>query len=252
MDKLPYNFGYLVHSVSLVLLFILTAGHHSRNLSRLKSEKNILELYQDCIEILTKFATNWPSAELHLNHLQKLAEKYNLNKNFQSPTSSRSSSPLTNSIQSALEQINNDLLDEQFIRESTTTSNSSVNNISNNITTNNNNNNNGLNPFQLFEVQFPMFGLNQEENFQPIDYNQELNSFQQSTGMMDPQFMPPQVQYQQQQQQPQPAYNPYQDFPTFPTQQQPQSSPQSSNDIAPLDEEFIHDAQFPELPNINF
>lgn len=250
VDKLPYNFGYLVHSVSLVLLFILTAGHHSRNLSRLKSEKNILELYQDCIEILTKFATNWPSAELHLNHLQKLAEKYNLNKNFQSPTSSRSSSPLTNSIQSALEQINNDLLDEQFVKESTTTSNSSMNNIPNNIT-NNNNNNNGLNPFQLFEVQFPMFGLNQEENFQPIDYNQELNSFQQSTGMMDPQFMPPQVQYHQQQQ-PQPVYNPYQDFPTFPTQQQPQSSPQSSNDMAPLDEEFIHDAKFPELPNINF
>jgi len=157
IDKLPYNFGYSIHSVALVLLFILTAGH-TKNLSKLKTETNILELYQDSIEVLNKFATNWSSAELHLNHLQKLGEKYDLDKNYQTPTSD-SSSPLSRSIQSTLEQINNDNMTNKppmIISEETMNTTVDNPNIESSI------------PCQILDNQFPMFIGQQEPGSFPI------------------------------------------------------------------------------------
>lgn len=289
VDKLPYNFGYLVHSVSLVLLFILTTGH-SKNLYKLKTETNIWELYQDSTEILRKFATNWPSAELHLNHLQRLGEKYDLEKACQTP-SSRASSPLSKSIQSALEQINDDILNEQFMRESTTSSNSSTNNAtSNDPNSNTNNTPNNLNSFQLFEMKFPMFGLNQQEPFATtLPYtNQETypqSQFQQRPQgntqiplnpqgpqrINPPPFMNPQMYAQSNHQPPPPppapgsqiyqqnyqeAYTAYPQFHQVLENPQVQrfnpSSSSGGSDVLPLDEEFIHDAKVPDLTNINF
>lgn len=250
IDKLPYNFGYSIHSVALVLLFILTAGH-TKNLSKLKAETNILELYQNCVEVLNKFATNWPSAELHLEQLQKLGDKYDLDKNYQTPTST-ASSPLSKSIQSALEQINSDIANEQFLREFSAISGSS--------------NQEEMEPFQFFEAQFPMYDWSQQPPIPPFQpqpvsnpqtgtkiapqleqqINQQVNQVPINQQAF-PQFYP-QV-YQQETHQP-----PYQEQ-KFQSQSQNQynrsTSSKEGSDNLPLDEEFIQGLRVPEFP-INF